>query len=49
MLGIKELSELAAALERAAKEKDADICVRDTPAFCEKAQKFRDELVARID
>jgi CheY-like chemotaxis protein/anti-sigma regulatory factor (Ser/Thr protein kinase) len=49
MLGMKELSELAAALERASKEKDADICVRDTPPFCEKAQKFRDELTAKLD
>jgi signal transduction histidine kinase/HPt (histidine-containing phosphotransfer) domain-containing protein len=48
MLGIKELSELAASLERASKEQDADICVRDTPPFCEQAQKFRDALAAKL-
>jgi CheY-like chemotaxis protein/HPt (histidine-containing phosphotransfer) domain-containing protein/anti-sigma regulatory factor (Ser/Thr protein kinase) len=45
-LGLLEISGWAAMLEKASKEKQEDVCVHDTPLFCEKAQTLCDTLTA---
>ena len=47
-LGFRKISEWAAELERASKERRVETCLKDTPPFCQAAQALRDALEAAL-